>query len=88
MNEQPGVVSLSPQQATGVISASIRASVAAALKDVPENAKGAVVAIATEKGVNLAIAYRGERGLTVGAYVGKQWSRPIEGGIIVQQIWR
>ena len=83
-----GVATVPGPMVPTTIAASIRSSVAAVLGDLPADAKGAVVAIATEKGVNLAVAYRGERGLTVGAYIGKEWSRPIEGGVVVTKIWR
>ena len=89
MNEPvPGVVSLSAEQAPGVIAASIRASVAAALKDVPGDAKGALVGIATEKGVNLVFAMKYEHGWRSEAWIGKDWTGPIRGGVVVQKIWR
>ena len=85
---QPGVVALSAEQAPGIIAASIRASVAAALKDVPEGAKGALVGIATEKGVNVAFAMKYAHGWRVETWIGKDWHGPVKGGVVVQKIWR
>lgn len=96
---QPGQVGKSPVAPLGgvavvtqpniSISASIRDAVARELGALPPDAKGAIVAVATTRGVNLAFAYKLDAGWNVAAYVGKSgWDRPIEGGVVVQKVIR
>lgn len=76
-------------QPTISIAASIHSAVAKTLGELPEDAKGAIVGVATEKGMNIAVAYKLEKGWSVAAYIGKSgWDRPIEGGVVVQKIIR
>lgn len=71
------------------ISASIREAVARELGALPDDAKGAIVGVATTKGMNLAVAYKLDSGWNVGAFIGKSgWDQPIEGGVLVQRVFR
>lgn len=71
------------------IAASIHSAVAKTLGELPPDAKGAIVAVATAKGVNLAVAWKLDKGWDVAAYIGKSgWESPIEGGVVVQKIIR
>ena len=67
----------------------IHRQVAAILGTLPEDARGAIVGVGTAKGVNLAIAYKLDSGWRVGAYIGKSgWDQPIDGGVVVQKVFR
>ena len=84
-----GVATVPGPMVPTTISASIRSSVAAVLGDLPKDAKGAIVGVATEKGMNLAVAYKLDSGWSVGAWVGKSgWKQPVAGGVVVQKVFR
>lgn len=69
------------------IAASIQNAVKKTLGDLPADAKGAIVGVATTKGLNIAVAYKLEKGWDVAAWVGKSgWDQPLEGGVVVQKI--
>lgn len=71
------------------IAASIQSAVRQTLGELPEDAKGAIVGVATKRGVNIAVAYKLDKGWDVAAWVGKSgWDQPIEGGVVVQKIIR
>jgi hypothetical protein len=69
------------------ISASIERHVQRALAEVPAGKNGALVAVATEGGVNLAVAHRAGDDWTVAAWIGKDWRGPVEGGAYVKRTW-
>lgn len=76
-------------QPTVSIASSIHSAVAKTLGDLPPDAKGAIVGVATAKGVNIAVAYKLEKGWDVAAWIGKSgWEAPIEGGVVIQKIIR
>ena len=82
-----GVVTVA--QPDVMIANSIRKAVADVLGTLPPDAKGALVGVATDKGMNLAVAYKLDSGWSVGAYIGKAgWDRPIEGGVLVQKVFK
>lgn len=83
MPDRAGVV-IAPAR---VISDSIKAAVDRTLGELPPGTHGAIVGIATDKGVNLAIAHRSDHGWEVAAYIGKTWTGPIEGGAFVKKTW-
>lgn len=69
------------------IAQSIQTAVKKSLGELPPDAKGAIVGVATARGVNIAVAYKLDKGWDVAAWVGKSgWDQPIEGGVVVQKI--
>jgi hypothetical protein len=74
----PGVVVQPPRLS---IREAIDAEVAKLLPEIPEGHATAVIAIDTERGVNLVIAGKFGDGWSAAAYVGKSWGTgPIVGG--------
>lgn len=75
----------------GVVSASIKAQVASALAEIPADKRSAIVAVATERGWNAAVAARLGGGMQVVAWVGKSgWDKPLSGttkGVYVKGAW-
>lgn len=53
----------------------------------PDGARGALVGIATTRGVNLALATRVNGHVEVTAWIGKTWGDPISGGAKTQVHW-
>ena len=53
----------------------------------PADANGAVVAVATEAGINAAIVHRVGSRFQVAGFIGKRWSTPVEGGASVKFSW-
>lgn len=66
---------------------SIRASLDKAIATLPPGANGALVGIATERGVNAAVVAKGDHGWQVSAWIGKTWSGPVEAGARVMKTW-
>lgn len=66
---------------------SIRAELDKSLAALPTNATGALVGVATERGVNAAIVTRLGTGWDVAAWIGKSWGEPISGGATVRKVW-
>ena len=58
-----------------------------AVATLPPGAKGALVGIATTKGVNLALVSKVNNHVDVTAWVGKSWGTPVNGGAAVQVHW-
>lgn len=58
--------------------------VSEAVATIPPGSKGALVAIATEKGVNLALASKVGDHVEVTTWIGKSWGAPIAGGAAVK----
>lgn len=90
-NGQPvpfgGVVTVAQPEIA--IAPSIRKAVADTLGTLPPDAKGAIVWVATARGMNLAAAYKLSSGWEIGAWVGKSgWQSPLDGGVMVQKILR
>lgn len=54
----------------------VNGSISAALASLKPGSKGAIVAIATQTGVNAAVVSVLPDGFTVHAYIGKQWGQP------------
>lgn len=80
----PGVIVTPPSQ----IRASIKTQVDAALADIPPEKTGALVAVSTPVGVNLAVAARLRTGWTIAAWVGKNWRGPaVDFGTQVTKTW-
>lgn len=53
----------------------------------PADAKGAVVAIATEGGWNAAIVHRAGDHFQIASWLGKSWDSPLTGGAAVRATW-
>ena len=91
MSDTPGVVhSIGPLPPVpaGPIASMLKQQVHAALAEIPEGKQGALVGIATEHGVNLAVAHRSKDGRWVtAAWIGKDWQGPIRGGVEVRAVW-
>lgn len=84
----PRVIPLPPVSAgvayadPGVIAGSIKAQVSAALAEIPPDKRAAIVAVATEKGWNAAVAARVGPHMQVVAWMGKSgWDRPLLDGV-------
>lgn len=91
MADTPGVVhsigSLPPVP-PGPIASMLKAQVHAALAEIPEGKQGALVAVATESGVNLVVAHRVGEKFRVAAWIGKSgWDKPINGGVEIRASW-
>lgn len=74
---------------TSHIRESIRTEVAKVLAEVPPGKTGAMVAVATPVGVNLAVAAKMENGWEVVGWVGKSWGKgkAIDYGAQVKKTW-
>lgn len=49
--------------------------------------RGGLVAIATTKGVNLAVVQRTGKNSEIVAYIGKTWGEPLDAGVQWRQRW-
>jgi hypothetical protein len=58
-----------------------------AVANLPADGKGALVGIATTKGVNLAVVAKVNTHVNVTAWIGRSWGDPIEGGAATQIHW-
>ncbi len=58
-----------------------------ALAQLPPNANGGILAIATTKGVNAVIVHRLNDHFKVAGWVGKTWGQPIEAGASLVATW-
>lgn len=56
-------------------------------KDFPTGTRGAVVALATDAGVNAAVVHRVGNRFVVASWIGKTWTGKIEAGGAVQVTW-
>jgi hypothetical protein len=80
----PGVV-VAP---VGLISDALQLAVANVLATVPPDKRLAFVAVATERGVNLAVAYRAGPHMVVAAWLGKSgWDKPLGRGVALQAVF-
>lgn len=70
------------------VAASITKAVQDAIAQVPADRSGAILGVATERGMNLVIAQRVNSHLQVTAWVGKSgWDQPTTGGAAVRVVW-
>lgn len=53
----------------------------------PPDAKGGVIAVATPRGWNAAIVHRAGESFEIGAWVGKSWQGGLTGGGAVRASW-
>jgi hypothetical protein len=53
----------------------------------PPQANGAVIGIATQSGWNAAVMHRTDKTWTVGAWVGKHWNGGLTGGGAIRAVW-
>lgn len=53
----------------------------------PPDANGAIVAVATDAGWNAAIMHRVDNRWAVGAFVGKNWGSSVTGGGAIRATW-
>ncbi len=82
--DRPGVVFTPPP---GHLLADALQIVNASTAMLPDSARGAIIGIATETGMNAAIVQRLPAGFTVVAWVGKKWGQTLEYGTALQMIW-
>ena len=83
-NSQHGAIVTPPS----MIRDTIKRKVDEALADIPPGKRGALVAVATEAGVNIAIAHRDPAsGWQVAAWVGRNWSGAVSAGAEVKKTW-
>jgi hypothetical protein len=77
-----------PPLLPGPIASSIKSAVHDALRLIPPDKNGALVAVATENGVNLAVAHRsGSGNFEVAAWIGKSWGEALSGGAAIRASW-
>lgn len=76
-----------PPVPPGPIASMLKQQVHQALSEIPEGKQGALVAVATESGVNLVMAHRVDDKWTAAAWVGKTWDQPISAGAYVKASW-
>ena len=71
------------------IRGAIRAEVAKVLAEIPPDKTGAIVAVATPRGVNLAVAAKTAQGWEVAAWIGKSWGQgsAVDYGAQVKKTW-
>ncbi len=65
----------------------VNGQISAALASLKPGSNGALVAIATQSGVNGAIVAKLPHGWSTVAWLGKTWSGPLEGGVAVKAEW-
>lgn len=58
-----------------------------AFKQVPEGARGALIAVANEKGANAVLVTKGPHGFDVQAWIGKSWGGSLEYGAAVRKVF-
>jgi len=80
----PGVVFTPPP--THLLADALKI-VNASTEMLPASARGAIIGIATETGMNAAIVQRLPAGFTVVAWVGKSWGSTLEYGTALQMVW-
>ncbi len=72
----------------GNITSSIKRQVDQVLGIVPPGKRTAMVAVLTENGVNAAFAIRNKKGtLEVKGWIGKYWTEPVAGGVMLSGSW-
>jgi hypothetical protein len=71
----------------GPIASSLKSRVHQALAEIPDGKQGAIVGIATEKGVNLVVAHRANDRWMVASWIGKEWGGAVTGGAFVKATW-
>lgn len=72
-----------PAERIGVISKAIDDAFA----QIPADARGALIAVANEKGVNAALVTRGPKGFDVQTWIGKSWGGSLEYGAAVRKVF-
>lgn len=91
MSDTPGVqhsIGSLPPVPPGPIASMLKQQVHQALSEIPEGKQGALVAVATESGVNLVVAHRSRDGRwTANAWIGKEWTKPVSAGANVKLTW-
>ena len=78
-------VALNPPPAS--ILEAVTGEVTRAVATMPEGGRGALVGIATTRGVNLAVVSKQGEHVTVLGWIGKSWGAPVAGGAAVQVQW-
>jgi hypothetical protein len=58
-----------------------------AFKDIPTGARGALIGVGNEKGVNAVLVMRGPKGFDVQAWIGKSWGGSLEYGAAVRKVF-
>lgn len=76
-----------PPVPPGPIAAMIKSQVHQVLAEIPDGKNGALVAVGTAEGINLAVAHRTGDHFTVVAWIGKSWTGPLDGGASVRATW-
>jgi hypothetical protein len=66
--------------------ASIERQIQMAATAIPAGARGALVGVATESGVNAALVIKAGHGWDTVTWIGKSWGAPIEGGAMVRKV--
>lgn len=65
----------------------IQASIGKAVAALPTDAKGAIVALVTDKGVNAAFIFKAPHGFEVAAWIGKSWGEELTAGAEVMKVF-
>jgi len=66
---------------------SITAAITKACTAIPPGRNAALVAVADQRGANVAAVQRVNDHVTVVAWLGKSWGKPLEGGASVMASW-
>ena len=56
-------------------------------KDLPPGTRGAVVGLATDRGVNAAVVHRVGNRFAVASWIGKEWGSTVTAGGAVRATW-
>lgn len=65
----------------------LNASIGAALAELPPDAHGAVIAVATMEGTNAVVVGKLRNDWVTKVWIGKKWGGPIEGGAALMRVW-
>jgi hypothetical protein len=77
-----------PDLPPGPVTSAFRASLERALADViPKDKRGAVLAVADDKGARIAFATRVGNHWELGASAGRSWDGDVSGAVVVQGTW-
>lgn len=87
----PGVTAASTGVVMNAPPGSLLAEMTKQVKDavatLPPGSRGALVGVATTKGVNLAVVSKAGNHVSVVGWIGKSWGSAIDGGAAVQVHW-
>jgi hypothetical protein len=57
------------------------------LATLPADTQGAIVAVGTDRGINVAVVHKVNDRFAVSAWIGKDWGSKVTGGAMVRATW-